>query len=208
MCGCKKAYLTEVQSRRRDGKDLLFTELPTKKIGHPLMLGEAMDKELQRYLLDLGKVGGVVNAEIAIVSGKGLVRRKDSRLLAENGGYMVFTKDWAHYLLAQIGFVKRKANSKVKISVNDFDELKEQFLCSISAIVENTDALILNWDHTALKYVLVSSWTMAEQGAKKSPWQALMTSAKLQVFLQSHLMANSFHHSLFTRGLQRHVCLM
>ena len=27
--------------------------------------------------------------------------------------------------------------------------------------------LILNWDHTGLKYVLVLSWTMAKEGAKK-----------------------------------------
>ena len=117
--------------------------------------------------MDLGKASRVVNAEIAMTGGKGLVRRKDSRLLAENGGYMVFTKDWVHHLLAQIGLVKRKANKKVKISAN---EMKEHFLCSISAIVlmeEISDALILNWDHTVLKYVPVSCWTMAEQGAKK-----------------------------------------
>ena len=43
-------------------------------------------------------------------------------------------------------------------------------MCSISALVlmeEIPDPLILNWDHTALKYVPVSCWTMAEQGAKK-----------------------------------------
>ena len=27
--------------------------------------------------------------------------------------------------------------------------------------------MILNWDHTGLKYVPVSSWTMAKQGSKK-----------------------------------------
>ena len=100
-----------------------------------------------------------MNAEIAMASAKGLVRRKDSRLLAENGGYLVFTKNWAHHLLARMGLVKRKANSKVKITAEDFDELTEHFLCSISAIVlmeEIPSALILNWDHTALKYVPVS----------------------------------------------------
>ena len=55
-----------------------------------------------------------MNVEIAMASAKGLVRRKDSRLLVKNGGYMVFTKDWAHHLLARMRLVKRKANSKVK----------------------------------------------------------------------------------------------
>ena len=29
--------------------------------------------------------------------------------------------------------------------------------------------LVINWDHTALKYVPVGSWTMAKEGAKKVP---------------------------------------
>ena len=61
-------------------------------MGHPLLLGETLEKEFRAYLMNLGKAGGVVNAEIAMAGAKGLVRRKDSRLLTENGGYMVFTK--------------------------------------------------------------------------------------------------------------------
>ena len=32
---------------------------------------------------------------------------------------------------------------------------------------EVPQALIVNWDHTGLKYVLVSSWTMAKEGSKR-----------------------------------------
>ena len=155
-----------MQSRRRAGKDLSITELPSKRLGCPLLLGEALEKELKAYLIELGKAGGVVNAEIAMASAKGLVKKTDSRLLAENGGHMFFTKGWAHHLLGRMGLVK----SKVKISVNDFEERKEHFLCSISALVlmeEIPELFILNLDHTALKYVPVSCWTMAEQGVKK-----------------------------------------
>ena len=74
--GWKKAYLSEIQSRRRAGKDLSVTELPTKKLGHPLLLGETLEKKLRAYLIDLGKVRGVVNAEIAMASAKGLVKKK------------------------------------------------------------------------------------------------------------------------------------
>ena len=83
---------------------------------------------------------------------------------------MFFTKDWDHHLLGWMRLVNSKANSKVKISVNNFEKQKEHFLCSISALVlmeEIPEPLILNWDHTTLKYVTVSCWTMAKQGAKK-----------------------------------------
>ena len=168
--GWKKTYLLELQSRRKAGKDLAVKELPNKKAGRPLMLGEALDGQVKAYLTELGRVGGVANIAIAMASARGIVRKKDSRMLAENGGYVVFTKDWAHYLLLCMGYVKRKANSKVKITVSNFEELKVNFLCDIKAIVlmeEIPSSLILNWDHTGLKYVPVSSWTMAKEGAKK-----------------------------------------
>ena len=99
----------------------------------------------------------------------GMVKKKDSNLLAVNGGHIVITKRWASYLLERMGYVKRKACSKAKVAVPNFDELKANFLCDIKAIVEMEEippALILNWDHTSLKYVPSSSWTMAKEGSK------------------------------------------
>ena len=43
-------------------------------------------------------------------------------------------------------------------------------MADIRAIVEMEEippALILNWDHTGLKYVPVLSWTMAKEGSKR-----------------------------------------
>ena len=91
-------------------------------------------------------------------------------MLAENSGHVLLTKDWANYLLLRMGYVKRKANNKVKIIVENFEEMKYNFLCEIKAIVtmeEILSSVILNWDHTGLKYVPVSSWMMAKQGSKK-----------------------------------------
>ena len=83
------------------------------------MLGEDLDKQVQAYLLELGKVGSIVNREIPIASARGIIHKKDSRMLAENGGHVLLTKDWAHYLLLHMGYAKRKANSKVKITVEN-----------------------------------------------------------------------------------------
>ena len=133
--GWKKAYILELESRRRTNKDRTVKELLQKKMGCPLMLGEDLDKQVQAYLLELGKVGGLVNREIAIVSARGIVRKKDSRMLAENGGHVLLTKDWAHYLLLCMGYMKRRANNKVKITVENFEEMKYNFLYEIKGIV-------------------------------------------------------------------------
>ena len=117
---------------------------------------------MQAYLRDLGKAGGGVNKELAIASARGIIRKKD--------GVLALTKDWAHYLLVRMGYVKRKANSKVKVVAENFKEHRVNFLCEINGIVimeEIPSSLILNWDHTGLKYVPVSSWTMALQDSKK-----------------------------------------
>ena len=111
-----------------------------------------------------------MNARIAITCATRILQRRNSNLLAINGGHVVLTKDWADYLLHHLGYVKRKSNSKDKVTPNDFTQMKSNFLADICAIVEMEEippALVLNWDHTGLKYVPVSSWTMAKEGSKR-----------------------------------------
>ena len=54
---------------------------------------------------------------VVIAVGMGLVMSKDANLVAENGGHISLTKHWARYLLSRMGFVKRRANTKLKVSV-------------------------------------------------------------------------------------------
>ena len=80
------------------------------------------------------------------------------------------TRDWARSLLGRMNIIKRKANSKAKLAVADFIELKSQFISDIRTfkdLEEVPDYLILNWDQTAIKYVPVAEWTMEKQGSKK-----------------------------------------
>ena len=68
--------------------------------------------------------------------------------------------------------MKRKANTKAKICPDGLQLLKSNFLSDIAAVVQLEEvppSLVINWDHTGLKYVPVSSWTMAKEGSKKVP---------------------------------------
>ena len=85
----KHLYMRELQQLRREGMEMACVEvLPMVKTGYEL------DKEVQAYL-DLRKVGGHVNSAVAFAAGRGIVRSKDNRLLAENGGGIVLSKGWA-----------------------------------------------------------------------------------------------------------------
>ena len=88
------------------------------------MLGSTLGKQVQAYLMATCEAGGVVNSEIAIAAVMGIVRKQDSNLLAQNGSHIAPTRDWARSLLERMGYVKRKANTKAKIAVTDFNELK------------------------------------------------------------------------------------
>ena len=151
--------------------ELLELELHrrTGEVGCPLMLGEDLDKQVQVYPLVLGKVGGVINK--AIIS-----NNQCHRDCPQKRQQNVSRKWWVciayqrlgalHILLVHKGYVKKKANSKVKITVQNFEELRCNFLCDVM-MEEIPSSMILNWDHTGPKYVPMSSWTTAKQGSKK-----------------------------------------
>ena len=67
-------------------------------------------------------------------------------------------------------FVKRRGGSTRKIAVTNVEEVKEQFLLDIEAVVMMEEIpfdLILNWDQTGLHVVPGSTWMMEEKGCKR-----------------------------------------
>ena len=121
----KMKYLQEVATRRRANEDTTVKELVNKITGRPLMLGEDLDKQVRAYLTALWETGAVVNTAITIACAKGVVKNFDSNLLECNGGgHVSLTKHWVKYLLERMGFVKRHASTKAKVSLPDFEWLK------------------------------------------------------------------------------------
>ena len=160
-----------VNCRRDRGRDASsIKELPEKRRGRPLLLGEEMEEQVKWFLKRIRQSGGVVNSQIVIGTAKGVVTAKDANLLAENGGPLLITKDWAKGLLGRMGLVKRQATTKAKITPSNFESKKQQYLadiCSIVFIEEIPAELIINWDQTGVKYVPVSNWTMEVKGSKQ-----------------------------------------
>ena len=69
----------------------------------------------------------MINSDVVIAVGTGILMNSDTNLLVANGGHNDLTKHWAKYLLSQMGFVKRRVNTKAKVTVEHFDELKKFF---------------------------------------------------------------------------------
>ena len=146
----------------------LFKELPYKKIGRPLNIGEKIDSQVQAYIKHLRENGAVVNTAIVIAVAKGILMEDTSMPCADAMSYL--TKDWAKYLMQRMGLVKRRASTKAKVDVKNFDELKGNFLGDMKNVMlmdEIPPELIINFDQTGINYVPVSSWTMEEAGKKR-----------------------------------------
>lgn len=167
-------YKKELAFRKytfKNGNDppMEVSKLVSRIRGRPLLFGEELDKQLQSYIKIYSEH---VNTHIVIATGKGIVRGYDSNLLEINGGHISLSKEWAISALKRMGYVKRKASTKMSVKPDDFETMKHQFLFDISCITdieEIPSALIVNLDHTGLNYmyVPVGQWTMAKEGSTR-----------------------------------------
>ena len=167
----KEQYQQKVQKWKREGKDdFEITELPSKKRGRTLLLGNVLDGRVQLYARDMRCHGVVVNTVVIMSCAEGIVLHHDSNLPASNGGHITISKDWAKSLLHRMGYVKRRVSTSAKVPPKDFDACKAQFVYDAEVLVDYgdiPDALVINWDHTGIKYIPVGSWTMEKEGQKR-----------------------------------------
>ena len=159
-----KTYYCAKLRGRKSGDSKPIEVLEERRRGRPLLLGEQLDSAVKAYIEDVRRLGGVVNTSTVIGAAEGIIEEKDRTLLP----ILTLGKDWAKSLLSRMGYVKRKVTTKGKVSVDDFEKIKESFLKDIYVTVnmeDIPDQLIINWDHTALQYVPVSHWTMEKKGS-------------------------------------------
>ena len=146
------------------------TSLEEKKRGQPLLVGEDVESYVRQFLCELRDHGGVVNTTVTLTAVMRIILAKDARLLAENRCEIDLSKEWAQRIMRRMGFVKRKASTGAKVDPEVFKELQGQYLSDIRSVVKMEDIppdLIINWDHTAIKYVPVSNWTQEQKGSKR-----------------------------------------
>ena len=168
----RNLYQTELSRKRKvkDASDIL--ELPQKKKGRPLLLGDKLDDQVKSYVQYLRTKGTPVNTAVVLGIASGIVKNHDSGLLASNGGHIVLGKPWAKHLLSRMGYVKRRGSTAAKVAVSNFEEVKQQFLLDIKVVVEMEEIpseLVINWDQTGINYVPSDSYTMEKEGTKRVP---------------------------------------
>jgi len=118
----------------------------------------------------LRECGGIINSRIVIAAARGYISAENVNLLSENGGPIELSKPWATSFMTRMGLTKRKGTKGVKKLPEGFDATQTTFLGRICDVVKKYNIppnLIIDWDQTGSYFVPVSSWTMAEKGAKQ-----------------------------------------
>lgn len=81
---------------------------------------------------------------------------RDRTQLAEFGGHIDLSRQWAYHLLSRMKFVRRKATTaKSKYAPDDFAAVKRVFLDDVVAVTTMEDVppeLVLNWDQTGIHF--------------------------------------------------------
>lgn len=146
-----------------------ITKLPTKKHGRPLLL-EQYDVQVQEYARQLHLAGSVTDTAVVLAAAKGIVMANNHSLLSKFGGCLSLDKLWVKSLMLRMGYVKRRGSTSTKLSVNEYEKIKENFLRKVSSAVEEHNIppeLVVNVDETDLHLIPVSNWTMEKEGSQK-----------------------------------------
>jgi len=169
----KSKYCDAIKDCQKEGKytesgEIVVTSLPSKKRGRPLLVGDDLDKQVQSYVRATRDGKGAVTTAFVLAAGEAILNHCNKKLSHENGGPIKLTRHWAKSVLDRMNFVKQKATTTAKIEPSHFDELKEQYLLDIKAVVEMMKVpseLVFNWDHTGINIVPGSQWTT--KGSKR-----------------------------------------
>ena len=121
MNDCKEAIIRATKKSDRSGGQLKPIEaLEGKKRGRLSLLAEDLTEDIKSYIYALREAGCVVNTSVVLAAATAMLQKKDPFSLQSNGGPIELKKSWAKYLLKKMNFVKRKATTKSKVTVEHF----------------------------------------------------------------------------------------
>ena len=163
----KIKYLAELNHKHKAGEtdNLTVKSLPVQTCGRPLLLRQKLDSHLEFYIQAVHEGGS-----ITMVAVTAIVQKAVRTLLGENRGPITITNNWAKSLLHRMNFVKRRGSSTAKLTVMNFEAVKEQFIIDVNAVVEMEEIptqLVFSWDQTGISIIPSSSWTMEAKGSKR-----------------------------------------
>ena len=167
-----KKYHATVAGTEKDINTVKPADLANKPKGRSFLIGLENDQKVQQLVKGIREAGGVINRNIVLSLGFGVLSASDRSVLKKYGGPIDLTRTWAESIMQRMGYVRRKGTKAARKLPQNFDEQKADFLQCITNTVKKhkiPDELIINFDQTGMKIVPVSNWTLDLKGGKQVP---------------------------------------
>ena len=120
----RNQYRSRMQAKLRSRDTTPLPSLPTEKRGRPTLLPEEVDEAVKRRILDLCRNGAVVNRQITIGIGRGILAARGS---LEQRKSIELERPWATSLMRCMGFVKRKGTKAARKVPDNIEEVTAGF---------------------------------------------------------------------------------
>ena len=131
--------------------------------------------------------GGVINRQMLINIGNGVIRASSPEMLKELGVTVELTEGWTRNILKSLNWSKRRAaTGKVEPSAQLLAQEIFFFQKTIAKAIQDDDVpldLVINLDQTPLCYVSPEKCTFHFKGSKHKQLKGLMMSDKLRLHL-------------------------
>ena len=93
-----------------------------------VILGKSLDEIVQKYILSIREADGIVNTPIVMAGAQGIIKNIDRTMLAEYGGPAQLTRGWVNSILKRMNYTRRAGTTQAKITPQDFEEHRVNFL--------------------------------------------------------------------------------
>ncbi len=166
--GWTKTFRKELHAK--PSSEISESDMANNPRGRPLLLGDALDKQVQEMIRSIREAGGVINQTIVLSIARGIVSSHDRSLLKEHGGPIDLSRTWVESIMGRMNFVRRKGTKAAKKLPDNIEQEKVDFLARIcEKVVEHNipPELIINFDQTSVNIVPVSDWTLNLSGQKQ-----------------------------------------
>ena len=175
--GLKQQSVSEFKKKYNDMKRThpaeAISEIAAKKRGRTSILPKELMSQTIEIVKALRLKAAPVSYSVIAAVAKGVVIARDRTLLAENGGHIKFSEDWARKILHNVMTEEKKMVSRLgstasmPVSPVILSEVKLDFQRKIKRAQEEysiPDELIINFDQTPLAYITASNRTMEFEG--------------------------------------------
>lgn len=128
----RNSYRRQIKKKIINNDREPLASLPKEPRGRRTLLPKEVDAAVQRHLHKIRAAGGVVNRQIVIATGRGIMAAQPSSVTLPD---VQLDRTWAASLMERMNFVKRKGTKAGRKTPHNIEDLKIEYHNRIASVV-------------------------------------------------------------------------